>query len=266
MGIGWRGYSAGRLSPSARYHPWSVPDPDASRPRLDVVAIGSPLVDVLTRVDDALLDKLGMVKGSMELVDLTRAEAIYETMGPAIEVSGGSAANTVAGVAALGGTSGFVGKVSGDLLGEVFIHDIRRSGVTFEPAVADASGRPRGRSRAARHGPLPGARHGGRRADDGDPSRRCHHDRPRRRTRRPRVSCWDPLPGGVSLGPPPAKEAMRRAIEVAHGEDGAVALSLSDPFCVERHRREFPGSSARGGRRSLCQRGGGDTAVWRLLI
>ncbi len=214
-------------------------DPDASPSRLDVVAIGSPLVDVLTRVDDALLDKLGMVKGSMELVDLTRAEAIYQTMGPAIEVSGGSAANTVAGVAALGGSSGFVGKVSGDLLGEVFTHDIRRSGVAFEPAAADPPVDP-----GVDPEPLGTGRCLVLVTGDAERTMATHlgvattigpADIPVDLVSRAGILYLE----GYLWDLPPAKEAMRRAIEVAHGQDGAVALSLSDPFCVERHRREF---------------------------
>src|SRR5487761_2045606 len=104
---------------------------------LDVVAIGSPLVDVLVNVTEEELARTGLVKGSMELVDLERAQDLYERVGPTGEVSGGSAANTCAGVAALGGTAGFVGKVADDPLGEVFVHDIRASGVVFEPVVAD---------------------------------------------------------------------------------------------------------------------------------
>jgi sugar/nucleoside kinase (ribokinase family) len=216
-----------------------VSGPDASPSSLDVVAIGSPLVDVLTRVGDELLEKLGMVKGSMELVDLPRAEAIYETMGPAIEVSGGSAANTVAGVAALGGTSGFVGKVANDLLGEVFTHDIRQSGVTFEPAVADAAVDTPGDPQ-----PLGTGRCLVLVTGDAERTMATHlgvattigpADVPADLVSRAGILYLE----GYLWDLPPAKEAMRRAIEVAHRSDGAVALSLSDPFCVERHRREF---------------------------
>lgn len=206
---------------------------------LDVVGLGSPLVDVLARVDEPLLEKLGLARGSMELVDLERADAIYSSMGPAIEVSGGSAANTVAGVAALGGLAGFVGKVADDLLGEVFTHDIRRCGVVFEPAVA----RP-----AQGHLEDPESLGTGRCLVlvSGDAERTMA-------THLGVATTIDPDDVAIELVErasilylegylwdlPPAKEAMRRAMAAAHDHDGAVALSMSDPFCVERHRREF---------------------------
>src|SRR5579875_3758951 len=127
----------------------AVPEPTTSLERgvpasaappgpLDVVGMGNAIVDVLAEVPDHLLAELGLVRGSMELVDLRRAEQIYAAIGPAVEVSGGSAANTVAGVAALGGTSGFVGKVADDDMGSVFVHDMRASGVELHVVVADA--------------------------------------------------------------------------------------------------------------------------------
>ena len=227
--------------------PGSVPDggADASEP-LDVVAIGSPLVDVLVTVTDAELARTGLVKGSMELVDLHRAQALYEGVGPTVEVSGGSAANTCAGVAALGGSAGFVGKVADDLLGHVFAHDIRSAGVEFVPLAASTG----------RAGFLGGAASGGLAEDQG--TGRClvlvtgdaertmathlgvavsisPNDLPLELVARGSLLylegyLWD-------LGP--AKEAMRQAVGEAHRSDGTVALSLSDPFCVERHRREF---------------------------
>ncbi len=107
-------------------------------PTLDVAAIGNALVDVLAPVKDADLEKLGLVKGTMALVDLPRSEAIYSTLGPTTEASGGSAANTVAGVAALGGRAAFIGRVADDALGQAFTHDIRSIGVAFEPTPTQA--------------------------------------------------------------------------------------------------------------------------------
>src|SRR5260221_5205125 len=92
--------------------------------RLDVVGIGSALVDLISTADDALVERLGLTKGAMTLVDLDRSATIYEAMGPGLEISGGSAANTVAGVASLGGLSGFAGKVAADDFGDVFRHDL----------------------------------------------------------------------------------------------------------------------------------------------
>jgi len=105
---------------------------------VDVVAIGNAIVDVLAHAEDAFVSDLGLAKGSMNLVDADRSAQLYERMGPAIEASGGSAANTAAGVASLGGKAVFIGKVADDTLGTVFAHDLRATGVDF--AVPPASG------------------------------------------------------------------------------------------------------------------------------
>src|SRR5471032_1613426 len=99
--------------------------------RYDVIGIGNAIVDVLARAEDDFLVKHGMAKGGMALIDETRAEAIYAAMGPAIEISGGSAANTIVGVASFGGWAAFVGTVKDDTLGGVFMHDIRAANVSF---------------------------------------------------------------------------------------------------------------------------------------
>src|SRR5918999_6160342 len=107
---------------------------DAAPPSLDVVTVGSAIVDVLAHCDDALVAFHGLVKGTMVLVDHDRSAAIYETMPAGIEASGGSAANTAAGVASLGGAAAFIGKVRDDGLGEVFTHDLRAAGVRLDGA------------------------------------------------------------------------------------------------------------------------------------
>jgi sugar/nucleoside kinase (ribokinase family) len=118
---------------------------DAPAPAtLDVIAVGHAVVDVLAHCDDALVAAHGLVKGTMTLVDHDRAEAIYGSMPPGIEVSGGSAANTAAGVASLGGAAAFIGKVRDDALGEIFVHDLRSTGVTFT-TPPDTSGPPTAR-------------------------------------------------------------------------------------------------------------------------
>lgn len=207
-------------------------------PDLDVVAVGSPLVDVLSHAGDAELERLGLAKGSMALVDLERAASIYDAMGPGTEVSGGAAANTVVGVAALGGKAGFIGKVADDELGKVFLHDIAAAGVVSgrttpapagDPSDDRATGRclvfvtPDGERTMATHlgvastlGP-----------DDVDDELVT-----RAQVLYVEGYLWD-------LGP--AKAAIRRAIEAAHGADVLVALTLSDAFCVERHQNEFLG-------------------------
>src|SRR5215210_3504622 len=106
-------------------------------PRLDVLCIGNAIVDVIANADDAFLASEGLTKGSMRLIDAEEAERLYAHMGPAREVSGGSAGNTAAGVAALGGRAGFIGQVAPDQLGEFYIHDLRSAGVEFATAPFD---------------------------------------------------------------------------------------------------------------------------------
>ncbi|HEX9968922.1 MAG TPA: adenosine kinase, partial [Acidimicrobiales bacterium] len=108
-----------------------MPEPD-----LDIVALGSAIVDAIASADDDTVAAHGLAKGTMALIDAERAEQLYAAMGPAVEVSGGSAANTVAGVASFGGAAGFVGKVRDDQLGAVFAHDIRSAGVVYDTPPA----------------------------------------------------------------------------------------------------------------------------------
>jgi len=214
--------------------------PDDSRPAddpLDVLALGSALVDVLAHASDEELDKVGLTKGSMALVDLERSASIYGSMGPGTEVSGGSAANTAVGVAALGGRAGFLGKVADDELGEVFLHDIAASGVLMRrrhvaaPAEGEngATGRclvlvtPDGERTMATHLGVAGTFATADLDEDLVASTQVLYIE---------GYLWDA---------PEAKSAIRRAVEVAHAADALVALSLSDPFCVERHQREFLG-------------------------
>lgn len=214
-----------------------------------MVAVGSALVDVLAHAGDDDVSKLGLAKGSMALVDLQRAAAVYGAMGPATEVSGGAAANTAAGVAALGGRAGFVGKVADDELGQVFLHDLSATGValgrlTRVPLSDATAGGGAGEDDAAED------RATGRClvlvTPDGERTMATHlgvastlapEDVDEDLVAAARVLyvegyLWD-------LGP--AKAAIRRAVELCHEADGLVALSLADPFCVERHRREFLG-------------------------
>lgn len=203
---------------------------------LDVVGMGNALVDVLAEVPDRLLSDLRLVRGSMELVDLGRAEDIYSAVGAAVEVSGGSAANTVAGVAALGGRSGFIGKIADDDMGKVFAHDMRAWGVELHAAVdggdeQDAELRGTGRSLVMVTG-------------DAERTMATHLgvsatlspvDVPEELVARGGILYLE----GYLWDRPSAKEAMRRAVKVAHDCDRSVALSLSDSFCVDRHRREL---------------------------
>ncbi len=101
-------------------------------PAIDVVGIGNAIVDVLSQADDAFLEAQGLPKGAMTLIDAARAEELYAAMGAGVEMSGGSAANTMAGLASLGGKGAFIGKVRDDQLGGIFRHDIRANGLIFD--------------------------------------------------------------------------------------------------------------------------------------
>ena len=200
-------------------------------PRFDVLGIGNAIVDVIARTDDDFLVAQKMQKGGMALIDEARAKAIYDAMGPATQISGGSAANTIAGVASFGARAAFVGKVKDDEVGRIFRHDITKAGVTFETQ----GGERRPGDRALLH-------HGdaGRRAHDEYVSRRRAESASGRYRRRPTIAdaaitylegyLWDPKD---------AKEAFLKAAKIAHGANRMVALTLSDAFCVDRYRAEF---------------------------
>ena len=204
-------------------------------PTLDVVAIGNALVDVLAPVKDADLEKLGLVKGTMALVDLPRSESIYSTLGPTTEASGGSAANTVAGVAALGGRAAFIGRVADDALGQSFTHDIRSIGVAFDPTPTPA---------------VPGSAVTGHClvlvTDDAERTMATHlgvasdfGPEDLASARAQLTSAGVLYLEGYLWDQPAAKAGMREAMDIAHTHDAAVALTLSDPFCVQSHQAEF---------------------------
>ncbi len=197
----------------------------------DVLAIGNAIVDVLSHADDDFLDRHGLTKGAMTLVDADRAAALYAAMGPGVEVSGGSAANTAAGIASFGGNAAFIGKVGDDQLGEVFSHDIRAAGVSFASGPAAAEGEPTGRCLIL---VTPDAQRtmqtflgasAGLGPDDVDEALVAAS----------RVTYLE----GYLWDPPLAKEAFVKAAETAAAAGRKVALSLSDSFCVDRHRAEF---------------------------
>ncbi len=197
---------------------------------VEVVGIGNAIVDVLTHADDALLEREGLTKGSMRLIDAAEADALYARLGPGVEISGGSAANTMAGLASLGGRGAFIGKVRDDRLGQVFRHDMRAVGVAFD-------------SRMATDGPAT--------------ARSLIVVTPdARRTMNTYLGACvelgpediDPeLVGGARItylegylwDPPRAQAAFVKAAEIAHAAGAKVALTLSDPFCVDRHRDSF---------------------------
>ncbi|WP_049766714.1 adenosine kinase [Rhodospirillum centenum] len=196
----------------------------------DVVGIGNAIVDVLSKIEDAFLETHGLAKGGMRLIDTAEAEHLYAKMGPGIEVSGGSAGNTMAGIATLGGRGAYVGKIADDQLGTVFRHDIRAAGVSFDtPPLSD--GTPTGRC-------LILVTPDGQRTmntflgaavvltpADIDPAV----------IQGSQVTYLE----GYLWDPPPAKEAFLKAAQLAHAGGRKVALSLSDAFCVNRHRDSF---------------------------
>jgi sugar/nucleoside kinase (ribokinase family) len=197
---------------------------------LDVVGIGNALVDVLGHADDTFLRAHGLVKGAMALVDAERAELLYGDMGPAIEISGGSAANTMVGIASFGGRSAFVGRVRDDQLGRVFAHDIRASGVQFVTPPAQ-TGLPTGRCLIL---VTPDAERTlntflGAAAEVGP------DDVSRSLVGAAQVTYLE----GYLFDQPIAKEAFRHAASLAHDAGRRVALALSDGFCVDRHRDDF---------------------------
>ena len=197
---------------------------------LDVVAVGNALVDVLSPASDEFLVEEGLQKGGTALIDAQRSQELYGRTGPGTEQSGGSAANTAVGVAALGGCCAFVGRVRDDLLGEVFTHDIRAAGVAFDTSPA-TNGAPTGRciilitpdAERTQNTYLGAAAELG--ADDIDPARFA-------------TAAVTYLEGYL-FDQPEAKAAFRRAAKEAHAAGRRVALSLSDTFCVERHRDDF---------------------------
>jgi sugar/nucleoside kinase (ribokinase family) len=197
---------------------------------LDVVGIGNALVDVLTQEADAFLAAQGLIKGAMQLVDEARARELYAAMGPAIEVSGGSAANTVVGVASFGGRAHYVGKVRDDQLGEVFRHDLRAVGVGYSTPPA-TSGPATGRCLIV---VTPDAQ---RTLTTylGASSHLGPADVDRDLIARAAILYLE----GYLFDPPEAQRAFRVAAETAHGAGRRVALTLSDPFCVDRHRAAF---------------------------
>lgn len=199
-------------------------------PTLDVVAIGNAIVDVLARSDDAFLAQHALTKGGMQLIDAEMAETLYADMGQAKEISGGSAANTLAGLAALGKSCGFIGQVNDDQLGAVFAHDVRALGIRFDTP--------------ARQGDVPTARCLILVTPDAQ------------RTMNTFLGASQFLPEaaldldliasarilyleGYLWDPEQPRAAMRAAIDAARSAGRKVAFTLSDNFVIDRHRADF---------------------------
>jgi sugar/nucleoside kinase (ribokinase family) len=198
--------------------------------RYDVLGLGNAIVDVITRADEDFLVKHGMRKGTMSLIDEARATVIYDAMGPAVEISGGSAANTIVGTAGLGARAAFIGRVKDDALGTVFAHDIRAAGVVFDTAPS-ADGPSTGRCYVLV-------------TPDGERTMNTYLGAAQ--DLHPRDIDADLVADaaityleGYLWDPTHAKEAFLKAASIAHGAKRLVALTLSDAFCVDRWRDEF---------------------------
>ncbi|AXB42453.1 adenosine kinase [Amycolatopsis albispora] len=197
---------------------------------LDVLGFGNAIVDVFSQEDDEFILSRGLPKGGMTLIDPEQAEALYADMGPGIEMSGGSCANTMACIASFGGSAAFIGKVRDDQLGATFEHDIRAVGVHFRT--------PRATTGAATARSLILVSADGQRTMNtylGACVELGREDVDESLVARSKVTYIE----GYLWDPPRAKDAIRHAIAVAHDAGRKVALSLSDTFCVERHLEEF---------------------------
>jgi len=196
----------------------------------DVLCIGNAIVDIIARAEDDFLHANSIIKGAMNLIDADRAELLYDRMGPAVETSGGSAGNTAAGVASLGGKAAFFGKVADDHLGGIYRHDIRAQGVAFD--TQPLAGTP------------PTARSMIFVTPDGERSMNTYlgacvelgpEDIEEDKVAGSAVTFFE----GYLWDPPRAKDAIRKAAEIAHANDRRMSMTLSDPFCVDRYRDEF---------------------------
>jgi sugar/nucleoside kinase (ribokinase family) len=198
--------------------------------KYDVLGIGNAIFDVLVQTDESFLSSHGMTKGGMALIDEARAASIYSDMGPAIEMSGGSAANTIVGLANLGARAAYVGKVKDDQIGRLYSHDIRAAGVAFE-------------TKAASDGPATGCSYI-LVTPDGERTMNTYLG-----------AAQELMPADIDAAqiaassiiylegylwdPRSAKDAFVKAATIAHGAGRQVALTLSDSFCVDRYRDEF---------------------------
>src|SRR5580693_84129 len=198
--------------------------------KYDVLGIGNAIFDVLVQTDESFLAAHGMTKGGMALIDETRAASIYRDMGPATEMSGGSAANTIVGIASFGARAAYVGKVKDDQIGKLYTHDIRAAGVAFD-------------TRPASDGPATGCCYI-LVTDDGERTMNTYLG-----------AAQELMPSDIDAAeiaaakivylegylwdPASAKQAFVKAATIAHGAGREVALTLSDSFCVDRYRDEF---------------------------
>jgi adenosine kinase len=199
--------------------------------RLAVTGIGNAMLDIISQDSNEVYKQLGLVKAAMSLIQEDQLETFYNAMGPTIEMSGGSVANSIAGVAALGGTCGYIGKVADDDFGQRFTHDLTSMGVEVDLAIAAPGEGATGRCHVFI-------------TDDAQRTMATYlgasnqlrvSDINERLIARSEITYVE----GYLFDLPPAKEAIRKVVNFAHDYDSMVALSLSDMFCVDRHRRDF---------------------------
>ena len=196
----------------------------------DVLAIGNAIVDIIARAEDDFLAKEDIIKGAMNLIDMERAEHLYSEMGPAIETSGGSAGNTAAGIASLGGNVAYIGKVADDHLGKIFRHDITAIGVHYDtPPLTQGETTARSMIFVT---------------PDGERSMNTYlgacgklssQDIDENLVAKSGIVYFE----GYLWDPAEAKDAIRLAAHLAHENGSQVAMTLSDAFCVDRYREEF---------------------------
>ena len=205
-------------------------NPGGNGATFDILGIGNAIVDVIAHADDRFLTDRGITKGGMTLIDADGATSLYGDMAAGIEMSGGSAANTIAGAASLGARAAYIGKVRNDQLGEVFAHDIRAIGVHYDTPLAEA-GPPTARclilvtpdAQRSMNTFLGASQELG--PDDVDAALVAAAT-----ITYLEGYLWDPVH---------AKAAFRKAMDIAHGAGRQVAMTLSDSFCVDRYRQEF---------------------------
>jgi adenosine kinase len=201
-----------------------------SEPRYDVLGIGNAIVDVIARAEEDFLSRQGMTKGAMALIDEARAHSIYAAMGDSVQISGGSAANTIAGVASFGARAAFVGKVKYDELGHIFAREIRKSGVAFDtPHAKDGPATARSYILVTPDGERTMNTYLG-------AAQNLHSsDIDVKLVQDSAITYLE----GYLWDPPHAKDAFVKAAKAAHQAGRMVALTLSDAFCVDRYRDEF---------------------------
>ncbi len=196
----------------------------------DVVGIGNAIVDIIARCDDDFLAQQALAKGHMQLVDRAAATALYDAIGPAVEISGGSAANTIAGVASFGGSAAYIGKVADDDLGRIFAHDIKASGVNYSTKPVQSE-TPTARSIVL---VTPDAERTMSTYLGISPELNSSEIEPEL-IKNSRILYLE----GYLFDAPQAMEAFKLAASIAKSADTEVSLTLSDGFCVDRHREEF---------------------------